>query len=153
MLLLLTHTTDLKYSGLISESVMELRMCPRQEQDQHRLSFTLAVGPPTPAFTYFDWLGNSVHWFTVNAFHKQIKIVATSVVETDRPRPVPERFSRYLADSANGFRLLNLRLPSVRGTYRRIAGASRACESDFPSGGAQPGGACAGDDAPDRRSL
>ncbi len=92
MLLKLTHTTDLNYSDLISESVMELRMCPRQDQDQHRLSFTLAVGPPTAAFTYFDWLGNSVHWFTVNAFHKQIKIVATSVVETDRPRPVPQRF-------------------------------------------------------------
>ena len=93
MLLKITHSTDLTYSDLISESVMELRMCPRQEQDQHRLSFTLAVGPPTSAFTYFDWLGNSVHWFTVNSFHKQIKIVTTSVVETDRPRPVPERFA------------------------------------------------------------
>src|SRR5436305_13746925 len=92
MLLRTTHTTDLTYSDLISESVMELRMCPRQAQDQHRLSFTLAVAPATPAFTYFDWLGNGVHWFTVNAFHKQIRIVATSVVESDRPRPEPQRF-------------------------------------------------------------
>ena len=87
MLLKLTHQTDLTYTDLISESVMELRMAPRQEQDQHRLSFTLAIGPPTSANSYFDWVGNTVHWFTVASFHKQIRIVATSVVETDRPLP------------------------------------------------------------------
>ena len=92
MLLKITHQTDLTYSDLISESVMELRMAPRQEQDQHRLSFTLAIGPPTSAFSYFDWLGNTVHAFTVNSFHNQIRIVATSVVETDRAKVQPERF-------------------------------------------------------------
>src|SRR4028118_1548431 len=55
MLLKITHRTDLDYSDLISESIMELRMAPRQEQDQHRLSFTLAVGPPTAAPGYFVW--------------------------------------------------------------------------------------------------
>lgn len=93
MLLKITHQTDLTYTSLISESVMELRMAPRQEQDQHRLSFTLAVGPPTSAFSYFDWLGNTVHAFTVNSFHNHIRIVATSVVETDRIRVQPERFA------------------------------------------------------------
>jgi transglutaminase-like putative cysteine protease len=86
MLLKLTHTTDLNYSDLINESVMELRMCPRQEGDQHRLSFTLAIGPRTVVTPYFDWLGNSVHAFTVNRVHRQIRIVATSVVETQRFR-------------------------------------------------------------------
>jgi transglutaminase-like putative cysteine protease len=86
MLLKLTHTTDLSYSDLISESVMELRMCPRQEGDQHRLSFSLAIGPRTVVTPYFDWLGNTVHAFTVNKFHRQIRIVATSVVETQRFR-------------------------------------------------------------------
>src|SRR3954470_12925192 len=86
MLLKITHTTDLNYSDLISESVMELRMVPRQAEDQHRLAFNLAIGPATTPSTYYDWLGNTVHAFTINAFHQQIKIVATSVVETDRPR-------------------------------------------------------------------
>ncbi len=85
MLLKITHTTDLSYSELISESVMELRMAPRQEDDQHRLSFSLAIGPAASVTSYFDWLGNTVHAFTVNAFHQQIRIVATSVVEIDRP--------------------------------------------------------------------
>jgi transglutaminase-like putative cysteine protease len=90
MLLKVTHTTDLSYTDLISEAVIELRMCPRQEHDQHRLSFTLAVGPRTTVTSYFDWLGNTVHAFTVNKFHRQIRIVATSVVETQRFRISPE---------------------------------------------------------------
>jgi transglutaminase-like putative cysteine protease len=84
MLLKITHTTDLTYSEPISESVMELRMLPRQEQDQRRLSFSLAIGPPAAPSSYFDWLGNTVHAFTINDFHDRIKIVATSVVETER---------------------------------------------------------------------
>src|SRR3954469_4017578 len=89
MLLKLTHQTDLTYSDLISESVMELHMAPRQEQDQHRLSFSLAIGPATSVSSYFDWLPNTVHAFTINAFHREIRIVATSVIETDRPEVNP----------------------------------------------------------------
>jgi transglutaminase-like putative cysteine protease len=92
LLLKLTHQTDLNYSDLISESVMELRVAPRQDMDQHRLSFDLAIGPPTSVTSYFDWLGNTVHAFTVTPLHREIRIVATSVVETDRPRKEPERF-------------------------------------------------------------
>jgi transglutaminase-like putative cysteine protease len=89
MLLKITHTTDLDYSEPISESVMELRMVPRQAQDQHRLAFDLAIGPAAAPSTYYDWLGNTVHAFTINALHDQIRIVATSIVETDRAAPEP----------------------------------------------------------------
>lgn len=92
MLLRCTHTTHLTYSDLVSESVMELRMAPRQEMDQHRLSFDLAIGPETQVTSYFDWLGNTVHAFSISRFHPRIQIIATSVVETDRPRKEPERF-------------------------------------------------------------
>src|SRR5258706_10921049 len=85
MPLKIPHETDLACSAPIRETVMELRMAPRQEQDQHRLSFRLAIGPAAPVTGYFDWLGNLVHAFTINAFHERIRIVATSVVETDRP--------------------------------------------------------------------
>ncbi len=88
MLLKIIHTTDLTYSDAISESVMELRMVPRQEQEQRRLSFNLAIGPSTSTLSYFDWLGNTVHAYTINAFHQQIRIVATSMVETE---PVPSQ--------------------------------------------------------------
>lgn len=91
MLLKIIHETNLHYTQPISESVMELRMAPRQEQDQHRLSFTLAIGPRTSVNSYFDWLGNTVHAFAVNNPHKQIRIVATSVVEIDRAQLDPEQ--------------------------------------------------------------
>jgi transglutaminase-like putative cysteine protease len=104
MLLKVTHTTDLSYSDLISESVMELRMCPRQEGDQHRLSFTLGIGPKAGVTPYFDWLGNSVHAFTVNKFHRQIRIVATSVVETQRFRFDPSDLAdAYTAGGAEAY--------------------------------------------------
>lgn len=105
MLLKITHTTDITYSDLISELVEEIRMCPRQEDDQHRLSFALAIGPKTSVTSYFDWLGNQVHTFTVNRFHRQIRIVATSIVETqlarvdptllEDPWPIPESALEY----------------------------------------------------------
>ena len=92
MLLRITQKTELSYSEPINETVMELRMAPRQEQDQHRLSFSLGVGPTANVTSYFDWLGNSVHFFTVAPFHQSVQITANSVVETDRPRKEPERF-------------------------------------------------------------
>lgn len=82
MLLSITHQTDLDYTDYISESVMELRMAPRQEASQHRLSFGLAIGPAAPVRSYFDWLGNTVHALSINSLHNQIRIIATSVVET-----------------------------------------------------------------------
>ncbi len=82
MLLSITHQTDLTYGDYINESVMELRMAPRQELSQHRLSFNLAIGPGAKVNSYFDWLGNTVHAFSVNGLHNKIQIIATSVVET-----------------------------------------------------------------------
>lgn len=87
MLLELTHQTDLYYSDLISESVMELRVTPRQDPDQHRLSFDLSIGPATAVNRYFDWQGNAVHSFAINRFHNHLRIIASSVVETERHPP------------------------------------------------------------------
>ncbi len=85
MLIKATHTTRLSYSALISETVMELRMAPRHEPMQHRLSFELAIGPPTEVRSYFDWLGNTVHTFSIVPRHRNVEIVATSLVDTSTP--------------------------------------------------------------------
>ena len=87
MLVQVTHITELDYSALISETVMELRMAPRQERLQHRLSFVLGIGPASEVHSYFDWLGNTVHTFAINKLHRSVKISAVSVVQTyDRDR-------------------------------------------------------------------
>lgn len=93
MLVKIVHETTLHYSDLIHETVMELRMAPLQSVDQHRLSFTLAIGPATTVTPYSDWLGNTVHAFAVAAWHQEIKIVATSVVQTERPPQDPTQFN------------------------------------------------------------
>ena len=82
MLLKVTHETTLNYTDLITETVMELRMAPRQQDLQRRLSFSLAIGPSAGVSNYFDWLGNMVHVFSIQPPHKEVKIVASSVVET-----------------------------------------------------------------------
>ena len=43
MLIGIEHTTELSYSGLISETVMELRMAPRQESGQPILFAALVM--------------------------------------------------------------------------------------------------------------
>ena len=90
MLLKITHETELTYDSTISESVVELRMFPRQESTQHRLSFELKLQPYSTVNSYFDWLGNTVHTFTVNGTHSKLCVVATSVVETESVPTVPE---------------------------------------------------------------
>jgi len=87
MLLKLTHETTLKYSDAITETLMELRMAPRQASSQMRVSFNLAVGPPAGVWTYFDWLGNQVHAFSIIPPHSEVRIVAKTIVETQSEQP------------------------------------------------------------------
>ena len=149
----LSHQTDLTYSELISESVMELRMAPRQEQDQHRLSFTLAIGPPTSAFSYFDWLGNTVHAFTVNPFHKQIRIVATSVVETDRRRVEPERFADTWPIPGDFTTIPSTTICSLAGRSWMCRSCASCCEIVQPQPGDVAGRAGAAHASPDQREV
>jgi transglutaminase-like putative cysteine protease len=80
------HLTRFRYSQTISESIMETRMHPRSDSSQHCLSFTLSVSPRCRVFTYRDHLGNNVHHFDIPGDHKQLVIVAESVVEL-KPQP------------------------------------------------------------------
>lgn len=108
MLLKVVHSTELEYSGLIAETVMELRMAPRQEQRQHRLSFDLSVGPPTHIRSYFDWLGNTVHTFSINGLHRRIKIIAASVVDTARrPAELPAIPDAWPVETAPDYTLFD----------------------------------------------
>lgn len=83
------HLTRFRYSQTISESIMETRMHPRSDSSQHCLSFTLSVSPRCRVFTYRDHLGNNVHHFDIPGEHKQLVIVAESVVELQPQPEVP----------------------------------------------------------------
>jgi transglutaminase-like putative cysteine protease len=84
------HLTRFRYSQPISESIMETRMHPRSDAQQHCLAFSLSVSPRCRVFTYRDHLGNNVHHFDIPGDHTQLVIVAESIVEmqhqVDPPR-------------------------------------------------------------------
>lgn len=68
---------------------MEVRKQPRTEGSQRSLSFDLLVSPKTRIMQYRDYLGNTVHHFTVPGKHTQLQIVADARVETGPPPALP----------------------------------------------------------------
>jgi len=75
------HLTHFRYDAPVSESVMEVRMQPRTESVQRCLRFELATTPRSRVFAYQDPEGNVVHHFDVPARHRELTVVAESVVE------------------------------------------------------------------------
>jgi len=92
------HLTRFRYSQPISESIMETRMHPRSDSNQHCLSFSLSVSPRCRVFTYRDHQGNNVQHFDIPGEHTQLVIVAESVVEQQTPTDIP----RFLSPDAWG---------------------------------------------------
>jgi transglutaminase-like putative cysteine protease len=92
------HLTRFRYSQPISESIMETRMHPRSDLNQHCLSFSLSVSPRCRVFTYRDHQGNNVQHFDIPGEHTQLVIVAESVVEQQTPTDIP----RFLSPDAWG---------------------------------------------------
>lgn len=83
------HLTHFRYDAPVSESVMEVRMQPRTESVQRCLRFELTTTPRARVFAYQDPEGNIVHHFDVPARHRELTIVAESVVEFVADLAVP----------------------------------------------------------------
>ena len=83
------HLTRFRYSDPISESIMETRMHPRSDLNQHCLTFSLSVSPRCRVFSYRDHQGNNVQHFDIPGEHNQLVIVAESVVEQQVLPDVP----------------------------------------------------------------
>jgi transglutaminase-like putative cysteine protease len=125
MILEIQHETHLTYSEPVAESVAEVRMEPASDADQSCRSFHLAVSPATGRFRYQDGFGNHVHHFNVLPAHREVRVLAASVVETHpRPRDLGEcRAAWPMAAEAGGLEVLDfLRLRgAVRGSARLSA--------------------------------
>jgi len=83
------HLTRFRYSKPVSESIMETRMHPRSDHNQHCLSFSLSVSPRCRVFSYQDHYGNQVQHFDIPGEHQQLVIVAESLVEQHIEMNVP----------------------------------------------------------------
>jgi transglutaminase-like putative cysteine protease len=90
------HLTRFRYSAPVTESLMEVRMHPRTEGHQRCLDYQLAVTPKASTHTYRDFLGNSIHHFGIPGAHRQLQIMAESVVEMKPWHDLPY----YLAPGA-----------------------------------------------------
>jgi transglutaminase-like putative cysteine protease len=86
MLYSIRHLTKFLYSAPVSESMMETRMHPRSDANQRCLTFHLSVSPRCRVFSYRDHLANNVHHFDIPGQHRQLVIVAESLVEV-QPQP------------------------------------------------------------------
>ena len=75
------HLTRFRYDAPIAESVMELRMQPRNDDRQHCVNFELSIRPRTNLTNYRDHLGNVVHHFDIPGQHANRTIKAESRVQ------------------------------------------------------------------------
>ncbi|NJP06582.1 MAG: transglutaminase family protein [Chloroflexaceae bacterium] len=84
------HLTRFRYSAAISESMMEVRMQPRTEDLQRCLEFRLFTEPTSQVMSYIDYLGNTIHNFSVPGRHTSLTITAEALIEVIPPpvRPV-----------------------------------------------------------------
>lgn len=111
MLLSIRHQTELLYAEPITESVIELRMMPRSDEQQTLRSFELVVGPEAPVFEHLDWQGNRAHHFSIVDMHDRVQIVAASTVETRATRLRLQELSDLLPFTDMGHRLQDFLLP------------------------------------------
>jgi transglutaminase-like putative cysteine protease len=83
------HLTRFRYKQSVSESIMETRMHPRSDSNQHCLAFSLSVSPRCRVFSYRDHYGNNVQHFDIPGEHDQLVIIAESLVEQQIQMDVP----------------------------------------------------------------
>jgi transglutaminase-like putative cysteine protease len=83
------HLTRYRYNRPVWQSMMEVRMHPRSEAVQRCFTFRLQVNPRARIFTFQDHLGNQVHHFDLPQHHRELSIVADSLVNLEPAPPLP----------------------------------------------------------------
>ncbi|MGA8620141.1 MAG: transglutaminase family protein [Candidatus Sulfotelmatobacter sp.] len=84
------HFTRYRYSHLVWQSMMEVRMHPRSEGNRRCFVFQLSVNPRARIFGYTDSYGNLVHHFDLPSRHGQLTIISDALVNIEAQPPVPE---------------------------------------------------------------
>ena len=104
------HTTGYRYESPVTQSYNEARLTPRSDRRQNLVVSRIETTPATRSYRYDDYWGTAVTAFDLHAPHTELKIVASSVVETGDTMPpadgvgwaelrsstVVDRFTEYL---------------------------------------------------------
>jgi transglutaminase-like putative cysteine protease len=110
------HDTVFHYDALVTESIMEVRLRPRDDEQQRCQQFNLSITPKTVVHEFIDSLGNHIHHFDVPAPHQSLLVRAESVVEVWIPDPRPTTMpidSWQTLDAVRTTPLLDMLLPST----------------------------------------
>jgi transglutaminase-like putative cysteine protease len=111
------HRTGYRYSGQVRASYNEVRMTPPTLDGQRTLQAALAVTPAVRPLRYVDYWGTAVDAFDIHVPHTELVVLATSVVETARPRSA--------RPAAPGAGWADLAAPAVRDRFAEELAASR----------------------------
>ncbi|MDX3664043.1 transglutaminase family protein [Streptomyces sp. ID05-26A] len=76
------HTTGYRYEAPVVQSYNEARLTPRGDRRQNVVVSRVETTPATRAYRYTDYWGTEVTSFDLHAPHKELQVVASSVVET-----------------------------------------------------------------------
>lgn len=134
------HITQFDYDAPICESVMEVRVCPRTEAQQHCYSHDLTVTPHAQLFAFQDFMGNNVHHFDLPGSHQQLVLESRALVEVHPVQALPNSlpFSAWeaLDASLDQGDHLEMTLPSrfatSSGLLREFAIEAGIARSDDP---------------------
>jgi transglutaminase-like putative cysteine protease len=85
----LTHATEFRYDGIVSESYNVVRLRPRDDEMQTCLSFKLQTEPVSRAASHIDQWGNWVHTFNLLTEHRLLRVETHSVVQVSPPLEPP----------------------------------------------------------------
>lgn len=87
MRLLIEHETRLAFPATVREHQCELRLAPRDDEAQRRLSCAIEVEPAAELREHHDAFGNLVHRFSLLAPHDRLVARVRSEVETSLADP------------------------------------------------------------------
>jgi transglutaminase-like putative cysteine protease len=87
MRLVIEHETRLTFPAPVREHQCELRLAPRDDAAQRRVSCTIAVEPVAELRAHQDCFGNLVHRFSLLAPHDGLVARVASEVETSLANP------------------------------------------------------------------
>lgn len=84
---LIEHETLLEFPKPVREHQCELRLAPREDAGQVRLSCEIEIEPATSLATHFDCFGNLVHRFSLLVPHDRVLVHVRTEVETALANP------------------------------------------------------------------
>jgi transglutaminase-like putative cysteine protease len=127
MMLHITHETIYRYAEPVRYAMQALRLTPRTEARQHVVSWT--IGTPGRRVEQRDSHGNVVHYLTVEAPHRELRLRVKGVVQTDdrdgQPNPAASLFAPLVYRASTALTAANAELVQfARDSFPASAGVT-----------------------------